>query len=69
MLRAFRVIYSSVVSLCATEGSPGLCRLLPHWDAEDATAEVLLIPGRLGLFWADTYPNASPCFLPITNYP
>lgn len=39
MLRAFRVIYPSVASLCAVEGSLGLCRLLPCRDAEDA-AEV-----------------------------
>lgn len=62
------MIYPLAGSLCAGEGSPGLCRLLPCRDVEDA-AEVTLIPRRLGLSCVDTYPGALPCFLPITNYP
>ena len=42
------MIYPLVVSLCATEGSPGLGWLLPCQHAEDA-AEVPLVSRRLGL--------------------
>lgn len=50
---SFTVIYPLAVSLCAAQGSPGLCQ-----DTEDA-AEVSLIPAHPGLFLRTLIPTPS----------